>query len=192
MPVDANLSARDAGKSEAELVLACDAAGRVVGVVEKMRAHRERILHKAVSVFLFVRGGALLMQQRAQSKYHSGGLWTNSACTHPRPGETSLEAARRASSVELGITAELTPVCTAIYDVDVGSRMFERERSDIFIGVAPPPPWRFSAVEVSAVELVEPLELERLVDQEPGRLTSWFRHLHANHWRELMAAFAVL
>ncbi len=76
---------------------------QVVGEMEKMEAHVKGILHRAFSVFLFNEAGELLLQQRAFSKYHSGGLWTNTCCSHPAPGEEVVEAALRRLKQELGI-----------------------------------------------------------------------------------------
>ena len=76
-------------------VVLVDDADREIGVADKLDAHRSGALHRAVSVFLFDPAGRLLVQRRALGKYHSGGLWTNSACGHPRPGEATADAARR-------------------------------------------------------------------------------------------------
>jgi isopentenyl-diphosphate delta-isomerase len=72
------------------------------GVMEKMEAHEKAILHRAFSVFIFNKRGQMLLQQRAFSKYHSGGLWTNTCCSHPRPGEETLQAAERRLFEEMG------------------------------------------------------------------------------------------
>src|SRR5678815_4333167 len=77
------------------------------GIMEKMEAHRQGILHRAFSVFILNKNNELLLQQRAAGKYHSAGLWSNTCCSHPRPGEDALAAARRRLREEMGIDAEL-------------------------------------------------------------------------------------
>src|SRR5690606_1304990 len=79
----------------------------VLGVMEKMQAHQEGILHRAFSVFLFNEAGEMLLQKRAAGKYHSPNQWTNAVCSHPRIDESYLEGANRRMSEELGIDAEL-------------------------------------------------------------------------------------
>ena len=81
-----------------------------VGICEKMQAHRDNLLHRAFSVFLFNKKGEMLLQQRASGKYHSGGLWTNTCCSHPRPGEDTLPAAQRRLQEEMGMTCALHEV----------------------------------------------------------------------------------
>ena len=78
-----------------EQVILVDALDNELGLMEKMEAHQKGLLHRAFSVFLFDKNGNMLLQQRANGKYHSPGLWTNTCCSHPRPGETVSEAAKR-------------------------------------------------------------------------------------------------
>ena len=93
-----------------EHVVLVDESDAEVGEGEKLDVHRKGALHRAFSVFAFNEAGELLLQRRALGKYHSGGLWTNSACGHPRPGEAVADAARRRLFEELGIgCGELAP-----------------------------------------------------------------------------------
>src|SRR6188474_2806218 len=85
------------------------------GTMEKMEAHRKPILHRAFSVFLFNNQQKMLLQQRAHAKYHSGGLWTNACCSHPRPGEDTLAAASRRLKEEMGFEAPLRKVFDFTY-----------------------------------------------------------------------------
>ena len=78
-----------------EQVILVDEKDIALGVMEKMEAHKQALLHRAFSVFIFNSRGELLLQQRSVNKYHSGGLWTNTCCSHPRPGEDTLQAATR-------------------------------------------------------------------------------------------------
>ncbi len=86
-------------------VILVDLDDRQIGTMEKMKAHEKGLLHRAFSVFLF-RGDEVLLQRRAEEKYHCGGLWTNTCCSHPAPREEVKEAAARRLKEELGITLE--------------------------------------------------------------------------------------
>src|ERR1700733_7726868 len=110
-----------------EQVILVDETDQPLGTMEKMEAHRRAVLHRAFSVFIFNSRGEMLLQQRAQEKYHSAGLWTNACCSHPRPGEDTLIAARRRLGEELGFTTELTKIFefTYKYDFDNGVTRFE-------------------------------------------------------------------
>ena len=86
-----------------EEVILVDESDQPLGIMEKMEAHRRAVLHRAFSVFIF-NSGEMLLQQRAPGKYHSAGLWTNACCSHPRPGEDTLEAAGRRLGKSLGLS----------------------------------------------------------------------------------------
>lgn len=91
-----------------ERVILVDRMGREIGTEEKLKAHREGKLHRAFSIFIFNTVGELLLQKRSKTKYHSGGLWTNTCCGHPRPGESHYDAARRRLNEEMGFDCDLT------------------------------------------------------------------------------------
>src|SRR5690606_156320 len=100
-----------------EHVILVDEQDREIGTMEKMEAHRRGRLHRAFSVFVFDDEKRLLLQQRATHKYHSGGLWTNTCCSHPRPGETAHSAAIRRLGEEMGLQAPLTFAFTFLYQI---------------------------------------------------------------------------
>src|SRR3954466_133771 len=105
----------------AEQLILVDENDTQVGVAEKMDVHPRGVLHRAFSVFVFDGEGRLLMQRRAAGKYHSPGLWSNTACGHPRPGEPTDAAARRRLSDELGVTCgELRPAGVLRYRTELG------------------------------------------------------------------------
>ncbi len=85
-------------------VIVVDYKDNPMGEMNKSEAHASPNLHRAFSVFLH-KDGRVLLQKRAKDKYHCGGLWTNTCCSHPRPGEETLEAARRRLWEEMKITA---------------------------------------------------------------------------------------
>ncbi|MFK5953185.1 MAG: isopentenyl-diphosphate Delta-isomerase [Desulfobacterium sp.] len=107
---------------------------------EKFLAHKCGNRHLAVSVFIFNSQGELLLQQRAMGKYHSSGQWTNTCCTHPRPGEQPQKTAERRLDEEMGITCSLEPAFTFGYRADVGNGLIEDEFDHVFMGKSDVPP----------------------------------------------------
>ncbi len=106
-----------------------------IGLMEKLEAHRKGALHRAVSVFVFNSRGELLMQKRASGKYHGGGLWTNTCCTHPSDGESSLECANRRLKEEMGIETQLVEQFSFIYRSEVENGLIEHEFDHVFFGI---------------------------------------------------------
>ena len=105
------------------------------GTMEKMEAHRQGLLHRAFSIFIFNSNGEFLLQQRAPGKYHNGNLWTNTCCSHPLPGENILEAANRRLSEEMGFTTKLSPAFTFIYNAKFDNGLTEHEFDHVFTGI---------------------------------------------------------
>jgi isopentenyl-diphosphate delta-isomerase len=104
-----------------------------VGTMDKMEAHRKALLHRAFSIFILNSKGEMLLQRRAQDKYHSGGLWTNACCSHPLPGESTIEAAERRLKEELGFTIPLSKALEFIYKVAFENGLTEYEYDHVFI-----------------------------------------------------------
>ena len=117
-----------------EQVILVDEKDVVMGTIEKIEAHEKAILHRAFSVFIFNSNGEMLLQQRALTKYHSAGLWTNSCCSHPRPGEDTLTAASRRLQEEMGFTTHLKKVFDFVYKASLANGLFEHEFDHVFIG----------------------------------------------------------
>ncbi len=118
-----------------EQVILVDSHDNVLGKMEKMEAHRKALLHRAVSVFIFNTDKQMLLQRRALSKYHSPGLWTNTACTHPRPNEKNKDAAIRRLKEEMGLHVnELKKVFDFIYKAKLDNELTEYELDHVFIG----------------------------------------------------------
>jgi isopentenyl-diphosphate Delta-isomerase len=105
-----------------------------VGVMEKMQAHEKALLHRAFSVFIFNTEGQMLLQQRAARKYHSPNLWTNACCSHPRPGEKTLDAAQRRLQEELGFATELQGVFEFTYKAPFDNGLTEHEFDHVYTG----------------------------------------------------------
>ncbi|THH35428.1 isopentenyl-diphosphate Delta-isomerase [Aliishimia ponticola] len=150
--------------------------------VEKLEAHERGLKHKAVSVFV-LRGREVLMQQRAMSKYHTPGLWTNTCCTHPLWNETASACAARRLNEELGITGLLTEHRHQLeYRADVGNGMVEHELVDVFLAEARPgmkiTP---NADEVLDVRWIDYHDLLAEVQRHPQRFTPWLRIYLTEH-----------
>jgi len=162
-----------------DLVTLVDRDDNVVGAEEKIRAHREGKLHRAFSVFVFDEGRRLLIQRRATGKYHSGGLWSNTCCGHPRPGESADGAAERRLTEEMGFVCDLRPAFRTIYEMNVADSMIEHELNQVFIGWfngSPSPDTR----EVEACRWMDLAELRDSIETSPERYTPWLRLLLAN------------
>lgn len=105
------------------------------GVMEKIEAHKKGLLHRAFSIFIFNSNGEFLLQQRAEGKYHNGGLWTNTCCSHPLPGEDILNAAHRRLLEEMGFTTTLSPLFKFIYNATFDNGLTEHEFDHVFTGI---------------------------------------------------------
>ena len=156
-----------------ELVVLVDPNDSVVGVAPKLDAHRDGRLHRAVSVVLFDNHGRLLLQRRAESKYHSAGLWSNTCCGHPRPGETADDAARRRLSDELGIEdCVLTRAGEFTYFAYLEGGLVEHELDHVLIGR-----WNGSAApdpsEVAETRWVDRADLLSELETRPAEYTAW-------------------
>jgi len=117
-----------------ERVILVDMLDNERGTLEKMEAHRTPTLHRAFSIFIFDREGKMLLQRRASDKYHSPGLWTNTCCSHPRPGETVSQAADRRLQEEMGFTTPLSKAFEFIYEAEFDNGLSEYEYDHVFIG----------------------------------------------------------
>ena len=117
-----------------ENVILVDQEDQEIGVMEKMEAHEKGLLHRAFSIFLFNDEQELLIHQRALHKYHSGGLWTNTCCSHPRPGESIEAAAHRRLEEEMGIECEMEKMFSFIYKAPLDNMLTEHELDHGLIG----------------------------------------------------------
>ena len=118
-----------------ENVILVDENDNQVGLMPKLEAHEKGLLHRAFSIFIFNSKYELLLQKRASSKYHSGGLWTNTCCSHPREGEDTLDAANRRLTEEMGIETSLRKVHDFIYKAELDNNLTEHEFDHVFYGV---------------------------------------------------------
>jgi isopentenyl-diphosphate delta-isomerase len=151
-----------------------NSSGQTIGTMDKMAAHSSGTLHRAFSVFIFNSKGQLLLQQRALDKYHSGGLWTNTCCSHPKLGEFTLDAAHRRLQEEMGMDCELTELFQFSYRHEFDNGLIENEYDHVFMGISDELPLPNPA-EVADFKYMDPdLLLFELVEQ-PGGFTAWFK-----------------
>jgi isopentenyl-diphosphate delta-isomerase len=115
-------------------VIVVDANDSQIGTASKLEAHRSGLRHRAISVIIGDRDGRVLLHRRAAGKYHSGGLWTNTCCSHPRPGEPASDAATRRLVEEMGISCPLTFVFSMNYRAEVSNGLVEDEIVHVFGG----------------------------------------------------------
>ncbi|MEQ9187927.1 MAG: isopentenyl-diphosphate Delta-isomerase [Cryomorphaceae bacterium] len=157
-----------------EKVILVDEQDQAVGHMEKMEAHRKGALHRAFSVFIFNDQGEMLIHRRALEKYHSGGLWTNACCSHPREGESTEEAAHRRLKEEMGFDCALQEQFSFIYRAVLDNGLTEHELDHVFVG-------RFNGKpiphpeEVSEWRFVSLARLERDIMLRPYAYTVWFK-----------------
>lgn len=163
-------------KTNKNNVILVDTNDNVIGEMEKLEAHRKALLHRAISVFITNSKGEWLLQQRALGKYHSNGLWTNTCCSHPYPGETSIDAANRRLMEEMGMKASLQQVFSFIYKEELDNHLTEHELDHVFIGVSHEKP-EANNEEVLNWKYVEFDELKRNVTNNPEKYTVWFKKI---------------
>jgi isopentenyl-diphosphate delta-isomerase len=145
-----------------------------IGVMDKMEAHEKGLLHRAFSIFIFNRKGEMLLQQRALDKYHSGGLWTNTCCSHPSPGEETQNAAKRRLMEEMGFYTPLQKAFSFIYKTDFENGLTEHEVDHVFTGnydgIPKPDP-----LEVNSYAFQSMDSIKKSLVEEPQLYTSWFK-----------------
>ena len=143
------------------------------GLMEKMEAHKKGLLHRAFSVFIFNSKGEMLLQQRAVNKYHSGGLWTNSCCSHPQPGEDIAVSAEKRLQEEMGFTTKLEKIFDFVYRAEFSNGLTEYEFDHVFAGehegdVA------YNKDEVMDYCYKNIEEIRYLLREHSGKFTEWF------------------
>lgn len=157
-----------------ELVILVDNQDKETGTMEKMQAHVEAMLHRAFSVFIFNSSGELMLQQRSLSKYHSPGLWTNTCCSHPRPGERTLDAAHRRMVEEMGFDCDFTEAFSFIYKAPFSNELTEHEYDHVFIGISDKLP-KINEDEVAAFRMAKIEDIREDMNRDPEKYTIWFR-----------------
>jgi isopentenyl-diphosphate delta-isomerase len=145
-----------------------------LGTMEKMEAHERGKLHRAFSVFIFNNNGEMMLQKRAGSKYHSPGLWTNTVCSHPHPGESTKDAAHRRLMEEMGFDCDIEEVFSFKYKANVGNGLIEHEYDHVFTGVTDKKPVP-NPEEVSEWKYITVKDVLQDTKRNPGNYTEWFK-----------------
>ncbi|MCX2451506.1 isopentenyl-diphosphate Delta-isomerase [Pedobacter sp. PLR] len=157
-----------------EEVILVDENDNPIGTMPKLEAHLEGKFHRAFSVFVFNSAGELLLQQRAFDKYHSAGKWTNTCCSHPRPGELTADAANRRLKEEMGMACELSPVFSFSYRAELENGLIENEYDHVYFGrtdILPVP----NPQEVADFKYITMEALELSLVHDPTVYTEWFK-----------------
>lgn len=155
-------------------VILVDHQDNPIGVMEKMMAHQEGRLHRAFSVFIFNESDELLLHRRAEEKYHSPGLWTNTCCSHPMPGEEVGVAAHRRLKEEMGMTCTLVKAFEFVYHARLENDLVEHEFDHVFFGRSNESPIP-DPVEVSDWKYMRLYDVFIDVQLHPELYTEWFK-----------------
>lgn len=155
-----------------EDVILVDSNDEVTGTMEKLQAHKLGQLHRAFSVFIFNSNGELLLQKRAQGKYHSEGRWSNTCCSHPRPGEDISAAAHRRLQEEMGIKCKLEYIFKFTYFAQVSDNLAEHEIDHVFFGASDDMPV-LNTDEASGFKYISMEMLQYQLEKYPEEYTKW-------------------
>jgi len=168
-------------------VILVDVNDNEKGIMEKMEAHIKGLLHRAISVFICNTSGEWLLQRRSMNKYHSGGLWTNTSCTHPTPCETNTEAANRRLKEEMGMKCNLNELFSFTYLEKLDNELTEHEFDHVFLGITDEKP-SINTVEVMEYKYIAYKDLKDDIKSNPSNYTVWFRKIFDkvnNHIKDL-------
>ena len=155
-------------------VILVDENNKEKGTIDKIEAHKKGKLHRAFSIFVFNDKNELLLQKRADNKYHSSGKWSNTCCSHPLPGkDVEIEAGRRLKE-EMGFNCELENKFEFIYLAELENKMIEHEYDFIFFGTynKDPDP---DPKEVSDWKWISLEKLKKEMLESPEKYTPWLR-----------------
>ncbi len=158
----------------AQQVILVDKNNRKIGIEEKIKAHKEGKLHRAFSIFIFNSKGELLIQQRAKTKYHSEGLWSNSVCSHPKPNELYRQSAEKRLKEELGFSCKLKKSFCFIYNTGFQNGLTENEYDCVFIGKFNGKP-KLNKKEVSGYKWISVKSLKQDIVKNPKKYTVWLK-----------------
>ena len=165
------------------MVILVDNNDNPIGEMEKMEAHEKALLHRAFSVFIFNSEKKILMQQRALNKYHSAGLWTNTCCSHPFPGEDTLVAANRRLMEEMGMKADLKFHFKFKYKAPFDNKLTEHEIDHVFLGNSDELPI-INEDEVNGYKYMSIKEIEQDLKINPNNYTAWFKIIFERFCKE--------
>ena len=157
-----------------EKVILVNKNNKKIGEEEKIKAHKEGKLHRAFSIFIFNSKGELLIQQRARTKYHSGCLWSNSVCSHPRPNETYFQSTHRRLKEEMGFDCKLKKLFCLIYNTGFKNGLIENEYDCVFIGKFDGKP-KPNKKEIMNYKWISINKLKEEIKKNPHKYTVWLK-----------------
>ena len=157
-----------------EMVILVDDQNKEIGVMEKLEAHIQGDLHRAISVFIFNGKGEMLLQKRAANKYHSGRLWTNACCSHPKPGEKTLSAARRRLKEEMNMKEELKFLHSFRYLANFDNGLIEHELDHLYFGITDNLPV-LNPEEASDWKYMNLEDIRADLEANPCLYSEWFK-----------------
>lgn len=170
-----------------EQVILVDKNDQQIGTMEKIEAHEKGLLHRAFSVFVYNDKNELMLQQRAFSKYHTPGLWTNTCCSHQREGESNIEAGKRRLQEEMGFTTELKETISFIYKAPFENGLTEHEFDYILVGRYNQNP-NPNPDEVANWKWVKLDDIKKDIQDNPSSYTEWFKIIFEKHYNHMMIA----
>ncbi len=155
-----------------------------IGLMPKMEAHQKALLHRAFSVFIFNDKDELMLQQRAYTKYHSPGLWTNTCCSHQREGETNIEAGKRRLKEEMGFSTDLKDTTSFIYKAPFDNGLTEHEFDHILVGKYNDQPV-LNPGEAAGYKWLTLEEVKKDMEVNPHIYTAWFKIIFDNYYQTI-------
>lgn len=161
---------------EKELVILVDEQDNETGTMAKLEAHQKGLLHRAFSILVINQKNEILLQQRAMGKYHSEGLWTNTCCSHPKPGETIEIAAHRRLQEEMGFDCSLEPAFSFIYKATLENQLLEHELDHVLVGKFEGKPIP-NPQEVMNYRWISFKDLKEEIQLIPNNFTYWFKKI---------------
>jgi isopentenyl-diphosphate delta-isomerase len=163
-----------------DYVILVDSQDNELGIMEKLEAHEKGLLHRAFSIFLFNSKGEMLIQQRAISKYHSPGLWTNACCSHPAPNESIIDAGNRRLKEELGLSSVLVDAFSFEYREKFENNLIEHELDHVLVGYTDENPI-LNSEEAKDYSWINWSDLLKEIDLNPENFTIWFKIILKRH-----------
>jgi len=167
-----------------EKVILVNQKDEPIGLMPKMEAHEKGLLHRAFSVFIFNERNELMLQQRALSKYHSPGLWTNTCCSHQREGESNIEAGKRRLQEEMGFSTDLKDTISFIYKAPFDNGLTEHEFDHILVGNYNDAP-ELNLEEAESWKWMDLEEVKNDMELNPSVYTEWFKIIFDKYYQSI-------
>lgn len=167
-----------------EKVILVNEKDEQIGLMEKIEAHEKALLHRAFSVFVFNNKNELMIQQRALSKYHSPGLWTNTCCSHQREGESNVQAGKRRLQEEMGFSTDLRDTISFIYKAPFDNGLTEHEFDHILVGNFEGEP-DLNPNEVAEWKWMSLENIEKDMKRNPSIYTEWFKIIFEKYYSHI-------